>query len=168
MGSDEVEKLARVAFEKSEHCHRKESLGGGYCDFDTETNWGTWQDAWCTALAAQPPYWTPEQREAAGFSDIPESIKMRSFTPQEIVALDRQPTAVDLPMSVETLKRLEEEVENLENMVWQAYQVIGALIMPDTKPSEAEEIRALDYFSNAEYDENFLPWPQPTPTREAE
>jgi len=47
----------------------------------------------------------------------------------------------------------------------QAYQIIGQFIAalddPECVPSEAEQIRVLDYLAAGVYDEEFLPWPKP-------
>lgn len=47
----------------------------------------------------------------------------------------------------------------------QAYQVIGALSLgAETEASDEEVMRALNYFSETDrFEEDFLPWPLPTP-----
>ena len=45
----------------------------------------------------------------------------------------------------------------------QAYQVLGFLMLTKKgkNASDAEQIRALDYFADsAKFDEDFLPWPK--------
>ncbi len=51
-------------------------------------------------------------------------------------------------------------VEQLEEKIAQAYQVIGHLLdQAGIEGSEAE--RVLNYFSSDEFDPDFLPWPRP-------
>lgn len=51
-------------------------------------------------------------------------------------------------------------------MVAEAYQVVGylsyALDEPADRPSDADIERALDYFSDGAYRDDFLPWPRET------
>lgn len=52
-------------------------------------------------------------------------------------------------------------VEQLEEKIAQAYQVIGHLLdLSGFDGGEGE--RALDYFSGDEFDPDFLPWPRQT------
>lgn len=52
--------------------------------------------------------------------------------------------------------------EELERVKAEAYQVIAALAMKDTDEqfSDADIIRALDYFSGKKIDGDILPWPR--------
>lgn len=55
----------------------------------------------------------------------------------------------------------DEKENQLKNKIADAYQVIGHITMVNEPVSEAEQIRALDYFSDPDsYDEDFLPWPR--------
>ncbi|QKC90611.1 hypothetical protein EB230_21045 [Mesorhizobium sp. NZP2234] len=53
-----------------------------------------------------------------------------------------------------------QRIEDLENKSGQAYQVIGALLWQCGLHETAEGTRALDYFSQDAYDDDFLPWPK--------
>lgn len=54
------------------------------------------------------------------------------------------------------------------HMVAEAYQVVGALAFaldetnPEWHPTDAEIERALNYFSDGVYRDDFLPWPRET------
>lgn len=57
--------------------------------------------------------------------------------------------------------------ENEQTIAWQAYQCLGVLLLgkDNVKPTEAEQVRALDYFSEIANEdhgplEDFLPWPR--------
>jgi hypothetical protein len=56
----------------------------------------------------------------------------------------------------EMLKR----IEDLETKSGQAYQVIGNLLSECGLFESPEGQRALDYFSQDGYDDDFLPWPR--------
>lgn len=51
-------------------------------------------------------------------------------------------------------------VEQLEEKIAQAYQVIGYLL-DQAGVEGSESIRVLDYFSGDDFDPDFLPWPRP-------
>lgn len=57
-------------------------------------------------------------------------------------------------------------VSTAADAMGQAYQIVGQFIAalddPECVPSEAEQIRVLDYLSSGKFDEEFLPWPGPT------
>ncbi|MCO5161428.1 MAG: hypothetical protein M9939_09850 [Mesorhizobium sp.] len=52
-------------------------------------------------------------------------------------------------------------IEQLEEKIAQAYQVIGYLL-EQSGFDGGEGRRALDYFSSDEFDPGFLPWPRPS------
>ncbi|AWC24965.1 hypothetical protein CO731_04458 [Aminobacter sp. MSH1] len=52
-----------------------------------------------------------------------------------------------------------ERIEELEAKSGQAYQVIGWLLSECGLFETAEGQRALDYFSEDAFDDDFLPWP---------
>lgn len=51
-------------------------------------------------------------------------------------------------------------IDELEAKSAQAYQVIGSLLSQCGLFESEEGTRALDYFSQDDYDDDFLPWPR--------
>jgi hypothetical protein len=75
-------------------------------------------------------------------------------------------TGIIPPFIAESLMQ---ERERLETVRAQAYQVIGLLLENSGEFESNEGIRALDYFSGDDCDEDFLPWPRhPIKTEGAE
>ena len=56
---------------------------------------------------------------------------------------------------------LRNNIDNLQMKSAQAYQVIGVLADAAGVFDTPEVIKALDYFSRGEFDEDFLPWKGP-------
>lgn len=59
-----------------------------------------------------------------------------------------------------TKTQMKQRIEDLETKSAQAYQVIGNLLWQCAQHDTDEGTRALDYFSQDEFDEDFLPWPR--------
>jgi len=55
------------------------------------------------------------------------------------------------------LEQLDKIIEREESFAGQAYQVIGNIVS-DLDVHNDQTEKALDYFSNGEYDDDFLPW----------
>ena len=75
---------------------------------------------------------------------------------------------VSLKAQRDALREAADMLDKMESKIADAYQVVGVLtfamseygINSDFTMSFTEEIRALDYFSSDEYQDDFLPWPK--------
>ncbi|MER8913742.1 hypothetical protein NKI32_07870 [Mesorhizobium sp. M0761] len=59
-----------------------------------------------------------------------------------------------------TKAEMKQRIEDLETKSGQAYQIIGNLLWRCGLHESEEGTRALDYFSQDGFDDDFLPWPR--------